>query len=346
MTMLKAVIRSVLAGVVAGALGVPAAQANSGDTLAAVKARGEVLCGVHPARHGFAAPDSQGKWSGFEVDFCHAVAAAIFGDANKVRFVALSSQQRFPAIQSGEVDVLARNVTATLGRDTALGLNFSPPIFYTGTGFLVRKDDGITKVEDLDGAAICMAPGSTTERNVAQIFAARGMKYTPVVIENNKQLVDAYVTGRCDALTKDKAALPGVRAVDTENPDDHVLLPGIYSKEPLAMAVRQGDDQWYDLIKWVVYATFNAEEMGVGQANVDEMKSSTDPDVQTLLGVIGDNGTKLGVSNTWAYDIVKQVGNYKDIYMRHFGPDSPVALDREQNVLWTEGGLLYGLPMQ
>ncbi|WP_233470088.1 amino acid ABC transporter substrate-binding protein [Neorhizobium petrolearium] len=344
--MLNATRLSSLVGVVIGALIAHGAQANSGDTLAAVKARGEVLCGVHPARHGFASPDSQGKWSGFEVDFCHAVAAAIFGDATKVRFVALSSQQRFPAIQSGEVDVLARNVTATLGRDTALGLNFAPPIFYTGTGFLVRKDDGIAKVEDLNGAAICMAPGSTTERNVAQIFAARSMTYTPVVIENNKQLVDAYVTGRCDALTKDKAALPGVRAFDTEDPSAHVLLPGIYSKEPLAMAVRQGDDQWYDLIKWVTYATFDAEEMDVSQANVDEKKSSKDPDVQTLLGVIGDNGAKLGVDNAWAYNIIKQVGNYKDIYMRHFGPESPIALDRDKNTLWIQGGLLYGLPMQ
>lgn len=335
-----------VAVLVAGMMGALPAWAGSGDTLAAVKARGEVLCGVHPARHGFAAPDSQGKWEGFEVDFCRAIAAAVFGDAAKVRFVALSSQQRFPAIQSGEVDVLARNVTATLGRDTALGLNFAPPIFYTGTGFLVRKADGISDISQLDGAAICMAPGSTTERNVAQIFAARNMTYTPVVIENNKQLVDAYVTGRCDALTKDKAALPGVRAFDTEAPEDHVILPGIYSKEPLAMAVRQGDDQWYDLVKWVTYATFNAEELGVSQANVEEMMGSTDPDIQTLLGVIGDNGAKLGVSNDWVHAIVAQVGNYKDIYVRHFGPDSPVALDRDQNALWSEGGLLYGFPMQ
>ncbi|WP_151719755.1 amino acid ABC transporter substrate-binding protein [Gemmobacter serpentinus] len=337
---------SAVAGLMLGVAVGSVAQAGAGDTLAAVKARGELLCGVHPARHGFAAPDSQGKWSGFEVDFCRAIAAAVFGDASKVRFVALSSQQRFPAIQSGEVDVLARNVTATLSRDTALGLNFAPPIFYTGTGFLVRKADGIAKVSDLDGAVICMAPGSTTERNVAQIFAAAGMTYTPVVIENNKQLVDAYVTGRCDALTKDKAALPGVAAFDTENPADHMLLPGIYSKEPLAMAVRQGDDPWYDLVKWVTYATFNAEELGVTQANVDEMKASADPDIQALLGVIGDNGTKLGVDNAWVYNIVKQVGNYEDIYMRHFGPETPVALDRDQNTLWSEGGLLYGFPMQ
>lgn len=322
----------------------PALAAN-GDTLKQVKERGLVLCGVHPARHGFAAPDSKGVWEGFEVDFCKAVAAAALGDAEKVRYVPLSSQQRFPAIQSGEVDVLARNVTANLSRDTALGLNFAPPIFYTGTGFLVRADSGVKEVEDLDGAVICMAPGSTTERNIAQIFTARGLKYTPVVIENNKQLVDAYVTGRCDALTKDKAALPGVRAVDTPNPADHVLLDGIYSKEPLAMAVRQGDDEWYDIVKWVVYTTFNAEEMKVSQANVDEMLKSEDPDIQTLVGVIGDNGSKLGLDQKWSYNIVKQVGNYADIYNRHFGPSTAIALDRDLNRLWNDGGILYGEPM-
>lgn len=340
-------IRGLSAAVLVGAAAFAnTASADSGDTLAGVKERGELLCGVHPARHGFAAPDSQGNWAGLEVDFCHAISAAIFGDADKVRFVALSSQQRFPAIQSGEVDVLLRNVTATLGRDTALGLNFAPPVFYTGTGFLVHADTGVTTVEELDGATICVAPGSTTERNVAQIFASRGMEYTPVVIENNKQLVDAYVTGRCDALTKDKAALPGVRAYDTTNPEEHVLLPGIFSKEPLAPAVRQGDDQWYDLVKWVVYATFNAEELGVTSENADEMRSSEDVDIQSLLGATGDYGSKLGLTEDWAYNIVKQVGNYAEIYERHFGPESPVQLDRDMNTLWVDGGLLYGFPIK
>lgn len=328
------------------ALLAPVAYAESGDTLATVKERGELLCGVHPARHGFAAPDSQGNWEGLEVDYCRAIAAAIFGDASKVRFVALSSQQRFPAIQSGEVDVLVRNVTATLGRDTALGLNFAPPIFYTGTGFLVHAGSGVETVEDLDGATICVAPGSTTERNVAQIFKSRGLDYTPVVIENNKQLVDAYVTGRCDALTKDKAALPGVRAYDTTNPEEHVLLPGIFSKEPLAPAVRQGDDQWYDLVKWVVYATFDAEELGVNSQNAEEMKASDDVDVQSLLGMTGDYGAKLGLDEDWAYNIVTQVGNYGEIYDQHFGPDSATLLDRDLNSLWIDGGLLYGYPIK
>jgi general L-amino acid transport system substrate-binding protein len=328
------------------ALSATAGVAASGDTLTAVKARGELLCGVHPSRPGFAAPDDKGNWTGFEADYCRAIATVVFGDAKKVRFVALSSQQRFPGIQSGEVDVLARNVSATMGRDVSLGLNFTPPIFYTGTGFLVHADSGVEKLEDLNGATICMAPGSTTEQNIAALFAARGLTYTPIVIEDNKQLVANYVERRCDALAKDKAALPGVRAIDTANPKDHKLLPGIYSKEPLAMAVRQGDDQWYDLVKWTVYATFNGEEMGVSQANVDEKLKSPDPDVQIMLGVTGDLGEKLGVSKDWAYQIIKQVGNYKDIYMRHFGPGSPIELDRDLNRQWTDGGILYGFPIK
>lgn len=322
------------------------AAAESGDTMKAIKARGELLCGVHPSRPGFAAPDDKGHWTGFEADYCRALAAVVFGDATKVRFVALSSQQRFPGIQSGEVDVLARNVTATMGRDVALGLNFTPPIFYTGTGFLVHVDSGIEKLEDLNGATICMAPGSTTEQNIASLFSARALTYTPIVIEDNKQLVANYVEGRCDALAKDKAALPGVRAIDTENPAEHKMLPGIYSKEPLAVAVRQGDDQWYDLVKWTVYATFNGEEMGVSQENVDEMLKSPDPDIQIMLGVTGDLGEKLGVSKDWAYQVIKQVGNYKDIYMRHFGPGTPIELDRDLNKQWGDGGILYGFPIK
>ncbi|MFP9230386.1 amino acid ABC transporter substrate-binding protein [Pectobacterium cacticida] len=325
---------------------VNAADAGNGETLKKVKARGELVCGVHPARHGFSAIDSKGRWTGLDVDYCRALAAAIFGDASKVRFAALSTAQRFPAIQSGEVDVLSRNITADLSRDTSLGLNFAPPTFYTGTGFMVRADANVKKVEDLDGATVCITPGSTTERNVAQIFASRNLHYTPVVIENNKEYVAAYLSGRCDVIARDKVALPGVRNFDAENPADHVILPGIYSKEPLAMAVRQGDDQWYDIVKWVVYATFDAEEMGVSQQNVDSKLKSTDPDVQALLGVTGDYGQKLGLTNQWAYNLVKQVGNYGDIYNRHFGPDTPSPLDRDLNNLWTKGGLLYGLPIR
>lgn len=322
------------------------APATGGDTLKKIKARGELVCGVHPARHGFSAIDSKGNWEGLDVDFCRALAAAVLGDAKKVRFTPLSTAQRFPAIQSGEVDVLSRNITASLTRDVSLGLNFAPPNFYTGTGFMVRANSGVKKIEDLDGATVCITPGSSTEQNVAQIFASRKMQYTPVVIENNKEYVAAYLAGRCDAIARDKVALPGIIHFDAEKPDEHIILPGIYSKEPLAMAVRKGDDQWFDIVKWVVYATFNAEEMKVSQANVDEQLKSSDPDVQGLLGVSGDFGQKLGLDKQWAYNVVKQVGNYGDIYNRHFGPKSSEPLDRDLNNLWTDGGLLYGLPIR
>ncbi|WP_312949196.1 amino acid ABC transporter substrate-binding protein [Superficieibacter sp.] len=322
------------------------APAASGDTLKKIKARGELVCGVHPARHGFASIDSKGNWEGLDVDFCRALAAAVLGDAKKVRFTPLSTAQRFPAIQSGEVDVLSRNITASLTRDVSLGLNFAPPNFYTGTGFMVRANSGVKKIEDLDGATVCITPGSSTEQNVAQIFASRHLHYTPVVIENNKEYVAAYLAGRCDAIARDKVALPGVKNFDAENPDEHQILPGIYSKEPLAMAVRKGDDQWFDIVKWVVYATFNAEELKVNQANVEEQLKSADPDVQGLLGVTGDFGNKLGLDNKWVFNLVKQVGNYGDIYNRHFGPKSAEPLDRDLNNLWTDGGLLYGLPIR
>ncbi|MGG7446959.1 amino acid ABC transporter substrate-binding protein [Kosakonia oryzendophytica] len=322
------------------------APATNGDTLKKIKARGELVCGVHPARHGFASIDSKGQWEGLDVDFCRALAAAVFGDASKVRFTPLSTAQRFAAIQSGEVDVLSRNITASLTRDVSLGLNFAPPNFYTGTGFMVRANSGVKKVEDLDGATVCITPGSSTEQNVAQIFSSRNLHYTPVVIENNKEYVAAYLAGRCDVIARDKVALPGIKTFDAEKPDDHIILPGIYSKEPLAMAVRKGDDQWFDIVKWVVYATFNAEEMNVNQSNVDAELKSTDPDVQGLLGVTGGFGQKLGLDDKWVYNIVKQVGNYGDIYNRHFGPQSAEPLDRDLNNLWTKGGLLYGLPIR
>lgn len=322
------------------------APVTNGDTLKKIIARGEVVCGVHPARHGFAAIDNKSQWQGLDVDFCRALAAAVFGDASKVRFTPLSTAQRFPAIQSGEVDVLSRNITSSLTRDVSLGLNFAPPNFYTGTGFMVRANSGVKKVEDLDGATVCITPGSSTEQNVAQIFASRHMQYTPVVIENNKEYVAAYLAGRCDVLARDKVALSGVKNFDADNPDDHIILPGIYSKEPLAMAVRRGDDQWFDIVKWVVYATFNAEELNVNQNNVDEQLKSADPDIQGLLGVNGDYGQKLGLDNKWVYNIVKQVGNYGDIYNRHFGPQTSEPLDRDLNNLWTHGGLLYGLPIR
>lgn len=322
------------------------AAADDGPTLKAVKERGHVICGVNPARYGFAAADSKGKWQGLDVDFCRAVAAAVFGDAEKVKFAPLSAVQRFPALQSGEVDMLSRTTTITLTRDAALGFNFTQPTFYTGTGFMVWKNAKVTKVSELDGASICVLPGSTTEKNIAALFKAKDMKYTPVVIENPKELVGAYMAHRCDVLSMDQAGLPGHKKFDSKNPDDHVILDGVFSKEPLAIAVRHGDDQWYDITKWVVNVTFDAEEEGINQDNVDKMLESSDPNVQRLLGKTGDMGKKLGLDDKWAYNIIKQVGSYKDIYDRSFGEKSPFKLPRGLNALWKDGGLIYGYPIK
>ena len=334
--------------VVAGSValsGATSAWAADGPTLKAIKDRGEVLCGVHQGRYGFAIADSRGKWKGLDVDYCKAVAAAVLGDAGKVKYLPMGSVQRFPALQSGEIDMLSRTTTITLTRDSALGLNFGPPTFYTGTGFMVRKAIGATKIEDLNGAAVCVFPGSTTEKNIAALFASKGMEYTPVVIESSKQLVGAYMSGRCDVLSMDQAGLPGHKQFDADNPDEHVILPGVFSKEPLGIGVRAGDDQWFDIIKWVTHVTFNAEEWGVSSDNVDQMKAeSKDINVQRLLGVKGDLGKKLGLGNDWAYNVIKQVGNYGEIYDRNWGP--PLNLARGVNELWTNGGLMYGFPMK
>lgn len=290
--------------------GATSASADDGPTVKAIKDRGEVLCGVHQGRYGFAIADSQGKWQGLDVDYCKAVAAAVLGDSGKVKYLPMGSVQRFPALQSGEIDMLSRTTTVTLTRDSALGLNFGPPTFYTGTGFMVRKAIGANKVEDLNGAAVCVFPGSTTEKNIAALFASKGLEYTPVVIESSKQLVGAYMSGRCDVLSMDQAGLPGHKQYDADNPDDHIILPGVFSKEPLGIGVRAGDDQWFDIIKWVTHATFNAEEWGISSDNVDKMKAeSKDINVQRLLGVKGDLGKKLGLGNDWAYNVIKQVGN-------------------------------------
>lgn len=323
------------------------ASAADGPTLAKVKERGEVLCGVHQGRYGFAIADSEGKWKGLDVDYCRAVAAAVLGDSEKVKYIPMSSVQRFPALQSGEIDMLSRTTTITLTRDAALGLNFGPPTFYTGTGFMVRKEVGATKVADLNGATICVLPGSTTEKNIASLFKSQNLTYQPVVIENQKAMVGAYFSGRCDVMSMDQAGLPGHKMFDAKNPDDHVILEGVFSKEPLAIGVRQGDDQWYDIIKWVTYATFNAEELGVTSENVDEMRGSSDnPDIQTMIGKETTIGEKLGIDNAWAYNVIKQVGNYEEIYERNFGEKSPLKLPRGVNTLWTDGGLLYGFPIK
>lgn len=336
---------AVLALTGTAALSAAPAFAEDGPTLKAVKERGEVLCGVHQGRYGFAIADSESKWKGLDVDFCKAVAAAVLGDAEKVKYLPMGSVQRFPALQSGEIDMLSRTTTVTLTRDSALGLNFGPPTFYTGTGFMVRTAIKAKTIADLNGATICVFPGSTTEKNIAGLFASKKMEYTPVVIESSKQLVGAYMSGRCDVLSMDQAGLPGHRQFDASNPEEHMIIPGVFSKEPLAVGVRAGDDQWFDIIKWVTHATFNAEEWGVSSKNVDDMKAnSSDINVQRLLGVKDDLGAKLGLDKDWAYNVVKQVGNYGEIYDRNWGP--PLNLERGLNNLWTNGGLMYGFPMK
>ncbi|MDE0811933.1 MAG: amino acid ABC transporter substrate-binding protein [Alphaproteobacteria bacterium] len=343
---MKTLITAAAAIAVVGAIALDGktAIAADGPTMSAVKERGEVICGVHQGRYGFAIADSKGKWKGLDVDYCRAVAAAVLGDSEKVKYIPLGSVQRFPALQSGEVDMLSRTTTITLTRDSALGFNFGPPTFYTGTGFMVRKSIGATTVEQMGGAAVCVFPGSTTEKNIASLFKSKGMKYTPVVIESSKQLVGAYMSGRCDVLAMDQAGLPGHQQFDAENPNDHLIIPGVYSKEPLGVGVRAGDDQWFDIIKWVTHATFNAEEMGITSKNVDDMLKSKDPNVKRLLGESGDLGKKLGLDKKWAYRIVKQVGNYGEIYATNWGP--PLNLARGINNLWTNGGLMYGFPMK
>ncbi|MEM7776049.1 MAG: amino acid ABC transporter substrate-binding protein [Pseudomonadota bacterium] len=342
----KAVKITAIAGFVASVFMAAPSYAADGPTMAAVKKRGEILCGVHQGRYGFAIADSQGKYKGLDVDFCRAVAAAVLGDSEKVKYIPMSSVQRFPALQSGEIDMLSRTTTVTLTRDASLGLNFGPPTFYTGTGFMVRKSTNATKVDDLDGATICVLPGSTTEKNIAALFKSKSITYKPVVIENQKAMVGAYFSERCDVMSMDQAGLPGHQMFDAKNPDDHLILDGVFSKEPLAIGVRQGDDQWYDIIKWVTYVTFNAEEYGITSANVDEMRNSKDPNIQLMVGKGTKTGEKLGLDSDWAYRVVKQVGNYKEIYERNFGEKSPLKLPRGVNKLWTDGGLLYGFPIK
>ncbi len=322
------------------------ASSGYGTTLKAVKERGYLICGVNAQLPGFGYVDKEGNYKGFDVDYCHAVAAAIFGDPSKVEFRPLTAKERFTALQTGEIDVLIRNTTWTLTRDTELGTNFAPTTFYDGQGIMVRKDSGIKTLEDLQGAKICVATGTTTELNLADQMAARGIDYTPVVFETADQVFGAYEEGRCDAVTTDKSGLVSRRST-LKNPADHVILDVTLSKEPLGPVVRQGDDQWFDIIKWVVFATFTGEEMGINSQNVDEIKAKTDdPNVKKFLGLEGEMGQKLGLSDDWAYNIIKYVGNYAEIYNRNLGPDTPFDLPRGLNSCWKDGGLLYAPPIR
>ncbi|EWY41769.1 amino acid ABC transporter substrate-binding protein [Skermanella stibiiresistens SB22] len=320
--------------------------ASAGPTLNAVKQKGFVQCGVNTGLPGFSNPDSQGNWTGLDVDVCRAVAAAIFGDAKAVRFTPLSAQQRFTALQSGEIDILSRNTTWTLTRDTSLGLNFAPTTFYDGQGFMVPKALGVKSATELNGATVCVQPGTTTELNLADYFRAKGMQFNPVVIESFDEVNAAFFAGRCDVYTTDASGMASIRSTLAANPDDYIILPELISKEPLGPAVRHGDDEFFDIVKWAVYASIEAEEKGISSANVDEMVKSQDPTVQRLLGSNPGMGQALGLDEKWAYNIVKLVGNYGEIFERNVGVKTSLKLERGPNGLWTNGGLMYAPPIR
>jgi general L-amino acid transport system substrate-binding protein len=317
----------------------------SAGTLDDVKAKGFVQVGVNGDLFGFGKPDEKGVWKGLDVDTGRAIAAAVFGDANKIKFTPLTAVTRFTALQSGEIDVLCRNATRTLSRETALGLNFAQVNYYDGQGFLIPKSLGVKSAKELDGAAVCVLPGTTTELNVADYFRANGMKMKPVVIENTAELAKTFFAGRCDCLTSDASQLAGTRAV-APNPDDYIILPEIISKEPLAPAVRHGDDQWLDIVNFSVLAMINAEELGITSKNVDQMLKSKDPKVQRFLGVSPGNGKALGLDEKFAYNIIKQVGNYGEVFERNVGKNTPLKIERGLNALWTDGGLMYSPPFK
>ncbi|MEE8227234.1 MAG: amino acid ABC transporter substrate-binding protein [Kiloniellales bacterium] len=315
-------------------------------TLDDVRAKGFVQCGVSQGLPGFSNPDEQGNWTGIDVDVCRAVAAAIFGDSEAVKYSPLSAKERFTALQSGEIDVLSRNTTWTLVRDTALGLNFAGVNYYDGQGFMVRKDLGVTNALELDGASVCTNIGTTTELNLSDYFRANNMSFEPVVFEKADEVVAAYDSGRCDVYTTDQSGLAAQR-IKLSDPDAHVILPEIISKEPLGPVVSHGDDRWLDVVKWTLYAMIEAEELGVTSANVDQMRDTTsNPGIKRLLGTEGDTGKSLGLPGDWAYNIVKQVGNYGESYERYVGPNTSLKLERGLNALWIDGGLQYPMPVR
>ncbi|BBO85663.1 ABC transporter substrate-binding protein [Desulfosarcina ovata subsp. sediminis] len=317
----------------------------SAGTLDDVKSKGFIQVGVNGDVFGFGKPDEKGVWKGLDVDTGRAIAAAVFGDASKIKFIPLTAVTRFTALQSGEIDVLCRNATRTLSRETALGLNFVQVNYYDGQGFLVPKSLGVKSAKELDGASVCVLPGTTTELNAADYFRSNGIKMKPVVIENTAELAKTFFAGRCDCLTSDASQLAGTRAV-APNPDDYMILPQIISKEPLAPAVRHGDDQWYDIVNLSVLAMINAEELGITSKNVDEMLKSANPKIQRFLGVTPGNGKALGLDEKFAYNIVKQVGNYGEVFERNVGKDTPLKIERGLNALWTNGGLMYSPPFK
>jgi general L-amino acid transport system substrate-binding protein len=314
-------------------------------TLADVKAKGFISVGVNEGLFGFSKPDEKGVWGGLDVDTARAISVAVFGSPDKIKFIPLTAKTRFTALQSGEIDVLTRNATQTLTRESSLGLNFAHVNYYDGQGFLVPKKLGVKSAKELDGATICVLPGTTTELNAADFFRANKMTMKPVVIESTPELAKAFFAGRCDSLTSDASQLAGTRAV-APNPDDYVILPEIISREPLAPAVRHGDDQWFDIVNFATMAMIEAEYLGISSKNVDDMLKSGDPQIQRFLGVNPGNGEALGLDEKWAYNIVKMVGNYAEVFERNVGINTPLKLERGLNALWTKGGIMYTPPFK
>ncbi|WP_240478254.1 transporter substrate-binding domain-containing protein [Photobacterium aquae] len=319
--------------------------ASSSDTLAKVQKQGYIQCGVTTGLPGFSNPNEKGEWEGLDVEFCQAVAAATLGDKTKVKYIPLTAKERFTALQSGEIDLLSRNTTWTLHRDTSLGINFAGINYYDGQGFMISKSLEIESATELDGAAVCVQSGTTTELNLADYFRYREMKYTPVVFDTAAQTVKGFEAGRCDVLTTDQSGLYALR-LNLQDPSSAVILPDIISKEPLGPAVRQGDDQWFNIVKWTLFAMLNAEELGVSSHNVDDMKKSNDPNIRRLIGVDGPKGKGLGLNDDWSYQIIKQVGNYGESFERTIGMSSPLQIKRGLNALWNDGGLQYAPPMR
>ncbi|HET7097433.1 MAG TPA: amino acid ABC transporter substrate-binding protein [Casimicrobiaceae bacterium] len=320
--------------------------AHAGKTLDTIKSRGELVCGVNTNLAGFSSADSQGNWTGLDVDICKAIAASILGDAKKVKWVPLNASQRFTALQSGEVDLLSRNTTWTLTRDASLGLEFTGITYFDGQGFMVPVKSKVTSAKQLKGATVCVQSGTTTEKNLNDYSKANNLGMKPVVFETFEATNKAYFAGRCQAYTTDASGLASIRNKEADKPDDHLILPELISKEPLGPAVRRGDDEFFTIVKWVVFALLEAEEYGITQANVDQMKASTDPVVGRILGTAEDTGKLLGLDKDWAYRPLKAVGNYGEIFERNVGPKSPLKLPRGANNLWSKGGLQYAPPVR
>lgn len=330
-------------GVICLAFGATSAAAQG--TLERIKQRGHIICGASQGVPGFSLPDTNGEWKGFDTDTCRALAAAIFNDQTKTKYISLASKDRLTALQSGEIDVLSRTTTWTFGRDVGQGLNFTAINYFDGQGFLLRKKLNLTDLRGLNGASVCVTQGTTSELNLADFFRANGMKYEVVAFSALDETTSAYEAGRCDAYTTDLSQLASIRS-KLKNPDEHMLMSEVISKEPIGPWVRQGDDVWFDLVRWTVFALINAEEFGITQANVSDMLKSPNPEIRRLLGVESKFGESIGLTNDWVVRMVKAVGNYGESFDRHLGANSSLKLPRGPNRLWTQGGLQYAPPIR